>query len=388
MFRRAILGCVLALTIPACGGGTTNEAAETTSGGELAEVSEEARGEFERGVRAMSERGRPAARRARDSFEAALAIDPTFWEARYNLGVLSRREGDLPAAAEAFDAARVLAPNSSEVLTALAEVRWALGEREVATSLLTTYVGTHAEDIAARVSLATMLRDQRNFDGALAQAREVLIRDPRNVGALAEVGRIYRAREQYDVAELVFRKALDLGESAALHNDLGLLELARGDTQAAFEQFRAAIALDAGYAPAHINQGAVLLRAGDYPGAETEYRAVLEHDAENLDARVSLGVALRGRGEHRDARREYETVLEALPNHAAALFNLGVLLAEFLDDRPGALERFRRYLEVAPGSAPERAVAERYIRDITSEMAPRPESPPESGEATDDGSGG
>lgn len=375
MLARALVSSALLFSV-ACGGGTTTGAGgEGTSGGELAEVSDEARSAFERGVRAMSERGRPAMRRAREAFAEALELEPTLWEAHYNLGVLQRREGELNDAATSFEAARALSPASSEVLRALAEVRWALGERDAAAALLTTYVGAHEDDIAARVSLATMLREQRNFDGALSQAREVLIRDPRNVAALAEVGRVYRAREQYDVAELVFRKALDLGESAVLHNDLGLLELARGDTQAAFEQFRAAIALDAGFAPAHINQGAVLLRAGDYPGAETEYRAVLTHDAENLDARVCLGAALRGRGEHRDARREYEAVLEAQPNHAAALFNLGVLQAEFLDDRAGSIERFRRYLEVAPGDAPEREMAERYVRDITAELAPAPAEP-------------
>lgn len=370
--------CALGGALVGCGGGATEGGGggAETSGGESATVSDEARGAFERGVRAMAERGRPAARRARDAFEEALTLEPTFWEARYNLGVLERREGDLNAAATSFEAARLLAPSSPDVLTALAEVRWALGEHDTAAGLLQTYVGEHPDEISARVELATMLRELRNFDGALAQAREVLIRDPRNAIALAEVGRVYRAREQYDVAELVFRKALELGETAALHNDLGLLELARGDTQAAFEQFRAAIALDAAFAPAHINQGAVLLRAGDYPGAETEYRAVLEHDEDNLDARVALGVCLRGRGEHRDARREYEHVLEAQPNHAAALFNLGVLLAEFLDDRPGALERFRRYLELAPGGAPEREMAERYVRDIGGELAPPPPSEP------------
>ncbi len=357
--RLARVGAVVGiLGLSACEGASEGGGSESTSGGELAAVSDEARGAFDRGVRAMGERGRPAARRARDAFEEALELEPTLWEAHYNLGVLSRREGELNDAATSFEAARALAPNSSDVLRALAEVRWALGERDEAASLLTSYVAAHEDDVPARVSLATMLREQRNYDGALAQAREVLVRDPRNVAALAEVGRVYRAREQYDVAELVFRKALDLGESAALHNDLGLLELARGDTQAAFEQFRAAIALDAAFAPAHINQGAVLLRAGDYPGAEAEYRAVLEHDADNLDARVCLGAALRGRGEHRAARREYEAVLEAQPNHAAAIFNLGVLLAEFLDDRPGALERFRRYLELAPSGAPERETAE------------------------------
>lgn len=371
---QARIRLLLALALSVGCGGTTTDEHETTTGGESGAVDPAALEEFESGVRELGRTGRAAERRARDHFEAALGIDPGLWEARYDLGVLDRRAGNLLGAAEAFEAARVLAPSSSEVLTALAEVRWALGERDTAASLLRAYVDGHADDLPARVSLATMLRELGDHDGALAQAREVLVRDPRNVAALAEVGRAYRAREQYDIAELVFGKALDLGESAVLHNDLGLLELARGDTQAAFEQFRAAIALDAAYAPAHLNQGAVLLRAGDYAGAETEYRAVLEHDEGNADARVCLGSALRGRGEHRDARREYEAVLEAMPSHAAALFNMGVLLAEFLDDRSEARDFFRRYLEAAPGGAPERETAERYVRDIDAELAPPPPS--------------
>lgn len=367
-----VLALALALgAVPVLGGcgPTTPETGTTTTGSEAA-VDPAAVDEFEAGVRDLGRTGRAAERNARNHFEAALEIDAGLWEARYNLGVLDRRAGNLLGAAEAFEAARALAPGSAEVLTALAEVRWALGERDTAASLLRSYVEAHADDIAARVSLATMLRELGDHDGALAQAREVLVRDPRNVGALAEVGRAYRAREQYDIAEIVFRKALDLGESAVLHNDLGLLELARGDTQAAFEQFRAAIAIDAAYAPAHLNQGAVLLRAGDYAGAEAEYRAVLEHDADNADARVCLGAALRGRGEHRDARREYEHVLEAMPSHAAALYDMGVLLAEFLDERAEARGFFQRYLAAAPGSAPERATAERYVRDIDSELGP------------------
>lgn len=362
------LGLAVALCLGACGP-TTPETTGTT-GGDATAIDPAALDEFEAGVRELGRTGRVAERRARAHFEAALEIEPGLWEARYDVGVLDRRSGDLLGAAASFEAARVLAPTAGEVLTALAEVRWALGERDTAASLLRSYVAAHTDDAAARVALAMMLRELGDHDGALAQAREVLVRDPRNALALAEVGRAYRAREQYDIAELVFGKALDLGESAVLHNDMGLLELARGDTQAAFEQFRAAIALDAAYAPAHINQGAVLLRAGDYVGAETEYRAVLEHDAENADARVCLGAALRGRGELRDARREYEHVLEAMPSHAAALFDLGVLLAEFLDERAEAREYFQRYLSAAPGGAPERATAERYVRDIDSELGP------------------
>ncbi len=355
-----------------CGGATTIATVVTA---EPVALDPQAVTEYQAGLHELQRPSRAAERRAREHFEAALAADPNIWEASYCLGVLQRRAGELREAAASFEAARALAPTSEQVLIALAETRYALGESDAAAQLLQGYVASAPDDIAARVSLATILRERGDYDGALTQAREVLIRQPSSARALAEVGRVYRARQQYDVAELVLRKALDLGETAELHNDMGLLELARGDTQAAFGEFDRAIALDATYSPAHLNQGSVLLHAGDYEGAEAHYRAVLQAHEDDLDARVALAIALRGRGEHAAAQREYERVLEAAPNHAAALYDLGVLLAEFRDQRPRAREIFQHYLEVAPGSAPQRETAQHYVQDIGAEMAPRTDSP-------------
>jgi len=362
---------LILLALAGCGGATAETTVATTTPASQATIDPEAVGEFQAGVREMAHTGRVAERRARDHFETALGIDPNLWEAHYQLGVLSRRGGDLQAATTSFEAARSAAPDAAEVLVALAEVRHALGDRDAAADLLRTYIGTHPNELQARVSLATILRERQDYDGALEQAREVLIREPSSARALAEVGRVYRAREQYDVAELVIRKALDLGDTAELRCDLGLVQLGRGDTQAAFEEFDRAIALDATYAPAHLNQGSVLLHAGDYVGAATHYQAVIDADSDNLDARVALGIALRGQGHNEEARRAYQAVLDAQPTHAEALYDMGVLLAEFLDDRPHAREMFQRYLEVAPGGAPQRETAQHYVTDIGGEMAPR-----------------
>jgi tetratricopeptide (TPR) repeat protein len=372
---RALLAIVIpaslalaGVVLPACGGATSAGGAARIDPSQLPPVDPRALRAFQEGVRDMERGGRAAERSARESFEEALELDPNLWEAHYNLGVLHRRAHRLRQAATSFEAARAIQPGSSEVLAALAETRYALGERDAAAELLRAYVAQHPDSIPVRVELTTVLRERGDHDGALEQAREVLIRDPRNVRALAEIGRIYRAREQYDVAELVIRKAIEITDGAELHNDLGLIQLARGDTQAAFEEFARAIAIDARFAPAHLNQGAVLMRAGDYAGASTEYRAVLVSDPNNLEARVALGAALRGQGEHQDARREYEEVLEASPDHPGALFNLAVLLADFLDQRPRARELFVRFLEAAPAGT-YRDTAQRYVNEIPAPAA-------------------
>ena len=385
---RALTALFVALALAGfgCSGAAAEGGASTAPTPADGSIDPEALVAFQAGVRELERSDRRALAQARAHLERALSISPGLWEARFNLAYLDRRSGDLVAAAEGLEAARAVAPDSGEVLVALAEVRSELGDSAGAAELLRAYVRGHPEDRTARVALATLLRAARDFDGALEQAREALVRDPRDARALAEVGRVYRAREQAEVAELVFRKALDLGETAELHNDLGLLELSRGDTQAAFEAFRRAIALDPAFSEAHENQGSVLLHAGDYPGAAAEFRAVLERDAENVDARVALAICLRGQGEHQAAQREYEAVLELVPSHAAALFDYAILRAEFLEQRPQSLELFRRFLAVAPGEQPERTVAERYLREITAEEnAPAPPRSEAAGEAESEG---
>ncbi|MBX7193643.1 MAG: tetratricopeptide repeat protein [Sandaracinaceae bacterium] len=367
-----------------CGGATTQTQETVVQPTDNDAIDPDALVEFQAGVRDLGRPGRRAREEARAHFEEALRLSPGLWEARYNLAFLDRQSGNLVAAAEGLEAARLVAPEAGDVLVALAEVQSELGNSAAASQLLRGYVSDHPEDLHARVALATLLRAARDYDGALEQARETLVRDPRNAGALAEVGRVYRAREQLEVAELVFRKALDLGETAELHNDLGLLELSRGDTQAAFEAFQRAITLDPTFSEAHENQGSVLLHAGDYPGAAAEFRAVLEHDEEDVEARVALAICLRGQGEHQAAQREYEAALERAPSHAAALYDYAILRAEFLDQRPQSIELFQRFLAVAPGGLPEREIAERYVREITAEQnAPPP--PPPSEESSSEG---
>ncbi len=267
----------------ACGGASVQVSTEHR---ELPPANPEAVRKFTEGARILARGGVQNENRAMDHFREALRIDANLWEAHYNLGVVYRRRNDFVHAIEEFEAARATQPASRDALLALAEARYASGNRERASDLLARFLESQPTAVDVRVALATMLRERGEYNDALEQAREALVREPQNARALAEVGRVYRAREQYDVAELVFKKALELTpQSAELHNDLGLLALARGDTQEAFLEFGRANEVDARYAPAHLNQASVLLHAGDYAGAGAEYRAVLRDDADHLDAR-------------------------------------------------------------------------------------------------------
>jgi tetratricopeptide (TPR) repeat protein len=307
--------------------------------------------------------------RAQALLQESLTIDGMLWEARYNLGVLHRRRGELRTALAELQAAHAVQPAAGAPLLALAEVHYAMGELDAATRFLRDYVDAHADAFESRVALTALLREQGQYEAALEQARAVLVRDPRSIGALLEVGRIYRAQEELDVAQLVFERALRLYEQDPRpHNELGLTALARGDTQLAFQHFEHAREADAGFAPARLNRAAVLLRAGDYAAAADEYEKVLDKQQDDDDARVGLAVALRGQNKHAQAAQQYERVLAEAPNHAAALFDLALLRAEFMNDAARARPLFQRYIEVA-ADGPARETAERYLAQLAQQGA-------------------
>jgi tetratricopeptide (TPR) repeat protein len=344
---------ILASVLWACGG--ASGARSTTTRAALAPADPVAAQKYVKASRMLRERDLPRGREAKAEalLREALRIDPNLWEAHHNLGVLQRRSGELRAALDSFRAAHRIQPDAAEPALAMAEVLSTLDRLDEAADLLEAYLAArpsaHPTASQARVAYTAVLRRRGDYDDALEQAREVLVREPGHVEALLEVGRIYREKGEHDVAELVFGKAAALdGDDPRPHNELGLLFLARGDTQVAFEHFERALSVDAGFAPARLNRASVLLRAGDYAAAAEAYRRVLADEPGHADARVGLGVALRGQGKHVAARKQYDRVLQEQPNHAAALFDLAVLRAEFLGQRPEARPLFERFVEVAP----------------------------------------
>ena len=219
---------------------------------------------------------------------------------------------------------------------------------------------------AARQPRLGALARPRGADPAAAQR---VARSPRSDASTA-------AREQYDVAELVFRKAMDIDaeNSAELQNEMGLLAARAGRHPGGVRaSSRQAIAVRSPASPnAHLNQGSVLLHAGDFEGAEAEYRAVLAAERGSTStpasrsARPSEGA---GRTPRRAARstRPSSNKTRIIP---AALFNLGVLFAEFLDRRPRGARAVRAVPPCGTLYVGNIAtMAEQYMQDIPAPAA-------------------
>ncbi len=318
-----------------------------------------------KGVQAAKDGQREAAVSA---LRDAVQIDPSLWEARYDLGVVLAGAGDLAGAEEQLALAARGAPDAQDVAVALAEVRRRRGEPKLAAEALADFVHDHPGAIAARTLFVAALRESGQIDRAIAEAREVLVRKPADATALAELSLSHLAKGENEAAGLLAKQALESSpNSAVAHRATGLLDLANGDDAAAFAEFRKAAQADPHDTTSRLNMGVVLLRAGAYGKAAEQYREILRVSPDDAEAQVGLAASLRGEGDEKhpqkleEARAALEKVLAADPHDTSALFNLGVLYADFLKRPADAAPLFKRFLSDAPSDHPLRPKAERYV---------------------------
>ncbi len=309
----------------------------------------------------------------------AVVLDPYLWEARYDLGVVLARAGDLAGAEDALATAAKADEGAEEVALALAEVRQRRGEHKAAADGLGDFVESHPSALAPRTLYVACLRDSGQVDKAILQAREVLVRKPGDASALAELALCHLAKGERDEASLLAKQALDSdAKSAVAERATGMIALSRGDDATAFLAFVKATQADPRDTTARLNMGSVLLRAGAYAKAAEQFRAILQVLPDDGDATLGLAAALKGEGVQskdgapkvQEARALLEKLLARSPHNVGALFNLGVLYADVLKRPADAKPLFQRFLSDAPSDHPARAEATRYASTLAADTPP------------------
>lgn len=108
------------------------------------------------------------------------------------------------------------------------------------------------------------------------------------------------------------------------------MDLEENDPEAAMAGYRRAIAMDGGYADAHINLGRLLQRLGQFEAAKDHYQKALEIDPVNAIARFNLGTVLEDLGQLDVAMEAYR---QATGHLADAHLNLARLYAASGDEQ-------------------------------------------------------
>jgi tetratricopeptide (TPR) repeat protein len=221
-------------------------------------------GELQRGL------GREA--EASQSFARAAEIDPSSWEARYNLGFGFLLSGQPRSALAPLQEAARLAGDNAEVALALASVYDQIGmaAEALVTARRVVELGGDAEtQTQARFVIGRSLYLQGDY-----------------AGAATEFGRVVQARPS----------------SAAAQLWVGLARYQQGDNAGAALYFERAAQLDPNSIEARVNLGAAYLADARYRDAESVYRLLVQQNPRDAESHFNLGWALYAQQRDADAR--------------------------------------------------------------------------------------
>lgn len=172
------------------------------------------------------------------------------------LGSAYMQKRDFAKSTEYFQKAVEAAPSAtSAVRTQLALSQMAIGESELALSELKTAFELNPDETQAGILLALAQIRKRDFEGALASAKELEAR---------------------------------LADNPLPFNLEGAAYLGLGKTDEARKSFEKAIAIRSDYFPARMNLAQLDLRAGDAEAARAQYQAILEKEKNHVGALMAL----------------------------------------------------------------------------------------------------
>jgi len=236
----------------------------------------------------------------------------------WDRAVALHRDGDLPAAAEAYAGLLAEQPGFAPAL-----------------HLAGIVAAAHDDPEAGAASFAAALAAQPGFVDARLAAADL---------ALAE--------RRYDDAMLLVDAGLRIAPfEPALLRMQGRVHARRGDTAAALAIYRDILLRSPADALAHFEHGATLQRAGDLGAAARAYQRALTFDPDLVDADFNLGVVFAQQGNRPAAIAAFRHVLAADRAHVAAYKHLGdALLADGEID--AWLANFRVFERHCPDALP------------------------------------
>ena len=209
-----------------------------------------------------------------------------------------------------------------------------------------------------------LLRDSGNYAEALVFLERAAIQSPDNVDMLTDLGICLIGLSDYERAEDVLSRSLELDPSDWQANyNLGLSYHYRGQRENALKYYRQAAKNDNAGREVFNNLGICLYELKDYQSAVEAYGRALKLAPEYSEAWNNLAGAMTARGKDKDAMQAYVRALELDPRYADAWLNYGLFLGERMNLPDSAAACLNRGIDLDP-SNPRNDIARKYLQRL------------------------
>ncbi|MBI5510168.1 MAG: tetratricopeptide repeat protein [Deltaproteobacteria bacterium] len=295
---------------------------------------------------AMIAHGKKDYRQAASLMESALKLAPNKALNHLRLGLIRKQGGDLERAAESFRMAMAQDPEMVDARVNLGLTLKQLQRHDEALEVLKDAVkdlrGAGSSVTAVQAALGEVYESQQMLDYAIHSYKLALRTDPKNVTALAGIGRVLRAQLKYEEAievlggavvtlpkepriflqlGLAYRdfhlepqaiealtKAIELDppQDEAYVPLLGLMERSKAPADKVAKVLAAASAALPNDLALQLRAGEICLDRGDFPKAIEAFKRALEIEPANIDANHKLGLAYARAANFEAATQTYD----------------------------------------------------------------------------------
>lgn len=238
-------------------------------------------------------------------FNKAVAVNPSFAQLHYNIGLILANIGKLSEAKESLEKAISLDSTNQQAVKQL----------EIVNSMLSAPT--------ASISIKT-------YSEALYKALEL------------------QSQNRMEDAEYIFQHLLSENEKDFVSLfSMAVIEQHRGKPEKALEYVDRGVAVRPDYALLWYNRGVILQSIKQLEKAVESYDHALKIDPKHIEAMTNRGAVLVELKRHKEALLNYEELLRVDPNNAKALNNRGIILTDF-KKYDIAIATFERLLQLSP----------------------------------------
>ena len=243
-----------------------------------------------------------------------IKIDPNYFGANNNLGIIFHLKKDYGKAVNFYEKAIAIKPDFIE----------------------------------AHSNIGNIFLELKKYKEAEVFFKKILLIDSNNSNAYNNLGTVYQKLGNYKKAINSYEKAIAIDPNFTLsYNNIGAIFQKLGNFKQSKIYFKKAIAIDPYFTDAHYNLGVIFQTLEDYKEAKNYYEKVIEINPNYINAHNNLGVMFKELGEYQKAKKCYEKAIAINPKYVDAINNFGVLfikMCEYLK----AFTYFEKIIQIEP----------------------------------------